>query len=413
MLNSSPSLPYFDVVINGTTTLPQYTPCVRIIETTNAHPIAFLDVVYVGKSIGTSDVGTAHKWSYLKEQTPIQINFGQSPHYVAAFLGYVSSYKLMRTGTDAGYGNVTTTTVQYTITGTSQVMQSTNNTAWKNTSPSTIAGAIATRNGFRGIIHTYQSAIDYRLQNCSDFKFLAQLADEIGFRFYVDDTDLYFINPQQILNRGNIRTTPQFWSYNQPGLYDTVRSFSPVVGTITPDGGIVANRNVVGLNPTTNAITQATVLSNATVSPTNSTPLASTITKYFTEAPAESYYEASQKVTADSLRNIYWNTADTELRGDARVRPNTLVNLIGAALPSDDAGLWLVQSAVHYLTKAAPSGTKYDATYTTSAELVRDQIYTANTTALSQTQDITQTVPAKLIGGKWRSSNVGATVYAT
>jgi phage protein D len=292
-------------------------------------------------------------------------------------------------------------------------MQSTNNTAWKHTSPSTIAGTIATRNGFRGIIHTYQSAIDYRLQNTSDFKFLAQLADEIGFRFYVDNTDLYFINPKQILDRSNIRNIPEFWSYNQPGLWDTIRSFTPVVGTITPDGGIVANRNVVGLNPTTNKITQATALSTVNISATNNTPVASYITKYYTDAPAESYYEASQKATADSLRNIYWNTADTEIRGDARVRPNTLVNLVGSALPSDDAGLWLVQCATHSLTKAPPTGSKFDATYSVQTELVRDQIYTANTTSLSETQDITQRVSAKLVGGKWISSNIGATVYAT
>jgi hypothetical protein len=413
MLNSSPSLPYFEVLVNGTTILPQYTPSLKIIQKTNSHPIAFLTVVYVGKSIGTTGVGTSHKWSYLKEQTPIQINYGQNPHYIAPFLGYVSSYKLLRTGTDPGYNNVTTTTVEYTLTGASQIMQSTSNVAWKHTSPSTIAGAIATKNGFRGIIHTYKSAIDYRLQNTSDFKFLAQLADEIGFRFYVDNTDLYFINPQQILDRGNIRNTPQFWSNNQPGLWDTVRQFNPVVGTITPDGGIVANRNVVGLNPTTNTITQATSLSNVTVAAGSTTPLASYITKYYNSAPAESYYEASQKVTADALRNIYWNTADTELRGDARVRPNTLVNLTGAALPSDDAGLWLVQCSTHNLTKTAPSGSKYEATYTTEAELVRDQIYTANTTALSETQDVTQKVAAKLVAGKWRSSNVGATTYAT
>jgi hypothetical protein len=413
MLNSSPSLPYFEVFTNGITPLPQYTPKLTIVQKTNAHPVAFLDVVYVGKSIGTSGVGTSHKWSYLKEQTPIQINYGQKPHYVVPFVGYVSSYKLIRTGKDPGYNNISTTTVQYTITGASQTMQSTNNVAWKHTSPSAIAGAIATKNGFRGIIHTYQSAIDYRLQNSSDFKFLAQLADEIGFRFYVDNTDLYFINPKQILDSRNTRNVPQFWSYNQPGLWDTVRKFTPVVGTITPDGGIVANRNVVGLNPTTNTLTQATALSSINVSPTNTTPVASYITKYYTAAPAESYYEASQKVSADSLRNIYWNTADTELRGDARIRPNTLVSLIGSALPSDDAGLWLIQCATHHLTKAAPTGSKTDATYTTETELVRDQIYTANTTALAETQDITKRVGAKLVGGKWRSANIGATVYAT
>lgn len=413
MLNPSPSLPYFDVNINGTTPLPQYTPCVQIIEQTNSHPIALLDVVYVGKNINTNQLGSTNTWQYLKEQTPIQINYGQRPHFLSAFLGYVSSYKLMRTGTDPGYNNVTTTTVQYTITGTSQIMQSASNVAWKHTSPSAIAGSIAAKNGFRGIIHNYVSAIPYRLQNTSDFKFLAQLADEIGFRFYIDNTDLYFINPQQILSRGNNRNVPQFWSYNQPGLYDTIRSFTPVVGTTTPDGGVVANRNVVGLNPSTKQLVQSTVSPLITTSQNSSVPLTSNITQYYQATPAESYYEANQKATGDYYRNLYWNVADSELRGDARIRPNTLVNLVGTTIPVNDAGLWLVQSSTHKLTKAAPTGSQYDTSYCTNVELVRDQIYTANATAFSDTTNVAQSVPAVLVGGVWRSSNLGATVYAT
>lgn len=413
MLNPSPSLPYFEVVVNGSTPLPQFTPCVQIIQETNSHPLALLDVVYVGSNIGTTTPGASNTWQYLKEQTPIQINYGQRPHFVSAFLGYIASYKLMRTGKDPGYNNVVTTTVQYTITGTSQVMQSTNNVAWKNTSSSTITGNIATKNGFRGIIHNYISAITYRLQNVSDFKFVAQLADEIGYRFYVDNTDLYFINPKQILDRSNTRNVPQFWSYNQPGLWDTIISFNPVVGTITPDGGIVANRNVVGLNPTTKSLVQSTIQPTISSSQNSSTPLAPTITQYYNQAPAESYYEATQKVTGDYFRNLYWNTANAELRGDARIKPNTLVNLVGTTIPVNDAGLWLVQSSTHLLTKAAPTGSNVDVTYSTCTELVRDQIYTANTTTFSETDPIIQNVPAVLIGGRWRSSNIGATVYAT
>lgn len=411
MLNPAPSYPDFSVYVGGTTPLTYYTPCVQIIQKTNTHAIALLDVVYVGSNLSSTSSASLRKWSYLKEQTPIQINYGQKPSYIYSFLGYVSSYKLIRTGSDPGYDGLTSTTVQYTITGASQVMQSTKNTAWKHTSPSTIAGSIATQNGLRGIIHTYQSAIDYRLQNSSDFKFLAQLADEIGYRFYVDNTDMYFINPKQILDRGNIRNIPEFWSHNQPGLWDTVRTFKPVVGTITPDGGIVANRNVVGLNPYTSQITQASIQASAVDRAGN--PLADYITKYYNHAPAESYYEASQKVMADSLRNIYWNTAESQLRGDARIRPNTLVNLTGQALPSDDAGLWLVESAVHHLTKPPPGGNKYAGTYFTDTTLVRDHIYTAKVDPISETQNITQKVPAKLVGNKWVSTNLGATVYAT
>ena len=411
MLSTTPSYPDFDVFINGTTAINNYTPCVKIIQTTNAHAIAFLDVIYVGNDIGSINSKAIHKWNYIKEQTPIQIVYGQKPNYMNSFTGYVASYQLLRRGTDPGYGNLTTTTVRYTLTGASRVMQSTSNTAWKHTSPSTIAGNIATKNGMRGIIHTYQSAIDYRLQNSSDFKFLAQLANEIGYKFYVDNTDLYFINPKQILNRNNVRNIPQFWSHNQPGFYDTIREFKPTVGTITPDGGIVANRNVVGLNPTTGQLTQATITANATTQ--SGVPIADYITKFYTEAPAESYYEASQKVLADSLRNIYWNTADAILRGDARVHPNVLVNLVGSALPSDDSGIWLVQTAIHNINKQPLTGNKFANTYTTDTVLIRDHIYTTSAEQLSETQSITKAVPSKLIGGKWISSNIGATIYAT
>lgn len=408
MLNPAPSIPYFEVFINGGTPLPNYASCVKIIQQTNAHTVALLDVVYVGKNIANSKTNS---WKYLPEHTPIQINYGQRPHFMYPFCGYVSSYKMLRSGNDAAYGGLTTTTVQYTITGTSQIMQSTKNVAWKHTSPSTIAATIAAQNGFRAIVHTYQAAINYRLQNVSDFKFLAQLADEIGYRFYIDNTDLYFVNPQLILDRSNVRNIPSFWSYNQVGLYDTIQKFHPVVGTITPDGGILANRNVVGLNPNTNTLVQVSNLANATTA--SGQQIAPTIEKYYSAHPAESYYEANQKVVGDALRNLYWNYADAEFWGDSRVKPNVLVNLTGTALTQDELGIWLVNSVTHELYMPPPTSDKKLATYTMSAELGRDQIHTNNVSLASQSDAIAQTIPASLVGGTWRSTNIGATIYAT
>lgn len=409
--NPAPSIPYFDVYYNNNVKLPQWTKCVRIVQKTNAHAVALLDVVYVGQFLRNVQ---QNSWQYLPEGTPITINYGQRPHYISQFLGYVGSYKLMRSGTDPGYNNLTTTTVQYTIVGTTQKMQNTVNQAWKNISPSSIAGAIATRNGMRSIIHTYNSAIPYRLQNSSDFKFLNQLANEIGFKFYVDNTDLYFVNPALILDKQNNRNMPTFWSYNRPGLYDTIRKFHPVVGTITPDGGVSANRNVIGLNPQTNQITQTMVQPNLTASATNPAGIAPiTINQYYNELPAESYYEALQKAQGDFNRNLYWNTASANLWGDARVKPNTLVNLIGSALPDNELGAWIVEEVVHYIEMPSPSGAKVTGTYYMDLTLGRDQIYTTLNDSLSETSAVNQPVPATLIGGVWRSTNLGANVYAT
>jgi hypothetical protein len=46
-------------------------------------------------------------------------------------------------------------------------------------------------------------------------------------------------------------------------------------------------------------------------------------------------------------------------------------------------------------------------------ELARDQIYTAVTSAMAETAAVTQNIPPVLVGGIWRSSNLGATIYAT
>jgi hypothetical protein len=415
MLSKIPALPYFEVVVNGTL-LKQYASKVVVIQQTNSHTVALLDVMYIGQSSAQGPLGVQSSWNYIPEQTPIAINYGFKPGRTAQFLGYVASYTLLNAGTNLAQNNLVTTCVQYTIVGTSQIMQTTKNRAWKHISPSAIASSIATENGFRSVVHPYAAAINYRLQNMSDFQFLAQLAHEIGYRFYVDNTDLYFINPKLILDRSNLRNIPQFWSYNNPGLYDTIRSFQPIVGTITPDGGIVANRTITGINTQTNnlvsAASQVKLFSSSTS--TMSPPASPTITKYYNDAPADSFYEAQQKIIADSNRNLYWLTADSTLRGDFRVKPNSLVELVGTALPDTEAGFWLVQSAIHTLTMPAPSGNPVASTYLIDSELIRDQIYTATTiTTPSSTSDVIQKVPAVLVGGVWRSSNVGAQIYAS
>lgn len=410
MFSTTPTLPYFEVVVAGRY-LQQYARRVEIIEETNSHPVVLLDVEYIGSVTAQGGTGVRGSWQYIKEQTPIAINFGMQPNQLRQFVGYVASYTLKRGGNDRAQSGLITTCVQYTLVGTSQIMQSTKNLAWKHTSPSAIASSIATRNGFRSVIHPYRAAINYRLQNVSDFKFLCKLAEEIGYRFYVDNTDLYFVNPKLLLNQSNIRNVPQFWSYNKPGLWDTIRDFKPIVGTITPDGGIVANRTVSGINPITGQTLSANDSFNLFTSPT-SDAVSPTITKYFNDSPADSFYEAQQKVVADTNANLYWLTADCTLRGDSRVRPNTLIQLSGAALPDTEQGFWLVQSVRHVLTKPAPSGPKVDARYTSYVQIVRDQVYTASSTTPGELSQALQVIPPALVGGVWRSSNIGAQIVA-
>lgn len=406
MLRNQKAVPFFDVYVNGQP-LGYYAKEVEIVQEIDAHPLAFLRVQYIGTKSVQGNPGIRRSWQYIPERTPITINYGMKPGYISQFLGYVGSYKLLKNASDVAQNNLLTSTVEYTIVGTTQPMQSTVNKGWKNITPSAIAASIAVKYSFRSIIHPYNSAITYRLQNVSDFQFLSNLAKEIGYHFYVDNTDLYFVNPKVLLDRNSARNMPQFWSFNRPGLWDTIRSFNPIIGTITPDGGIVADRFITGLNPRTgNTFTTATAYD--LFSSANSEAVSPTISQYYNKAPAESYYEALQKIQADINNNQYWLTADATLWGDYRVKPNTLVNLTGNGLPITESGIWLVKAVTHCIKMPAPTGARIVGEYYMYTSLMRDQVYTANTKSPANTDPVIQTVPSKLLDGVWKSTNIGA-----
>lgn len=405
MLRNQKATPYFEVVANGTL-LSQYATSVEIIQDIGAHPLAFLRISYIGQKTAQGTLGVRNSWKYLPEFTPIAINYGMKPGYIGQFLGYVGSYKLVKTAEDRGSQGLISTVIEYTIVGTTQLMQSTVNRTWKNISPSSIASSIAVKNGFRAVIHPYTAAINYRLQSSSDFQFLSDLAEEIGYHFYVDNTDLYFVNPKILLDRSTTRKIPQFWMYNKPGLWDSIRSFEPIIGSITPDGGIVANRTITGLNPRTRNLVSAA--QEYTLISSNGATNAPLISQYYNTAPAESYYEAQQKIQSSINNNQYWLVANAIIRGDFRVKPNMLVELAGSAIPDTEAGVWLVKSVRHCLSMPAPTGQQLAATYDMFTTLMRDQVYTANISAPGETDPVVQPVPAVLRQGIWKSSNIGA-----
>ena len=410
MSSTIKGLPFYSVALNGST-IRDYAPKLQIVQATDKHTVAFVDVLYRG--VGTANLKTSVQgsWSYWKERTPVSITYGMSPTYLAQMLGYVSSYKILKTGKDHVYPNIVSTRVQYTVIGTSMSMQSTVNKAWKHISPSSIASKIAVNNSLRAVVHEYKAAIDYRLQNVSDFKFLSQLASEIGYRFYVDNTDLYFVNPANILGKANTRNIPQFWMYGTPGLKDTLTDFQPVVGTITPDGGVVAKRTLAGINPYTGLYINAQQQYEL-YEAFNDTVTSPTIYQNYSGGPADSYHEAKQKLSAETARNMFWITAEASVIGDYRVKPNSLVQFIGQAVPQTELGLWLVQSATHNMTMPAPTGNQETGTYSIDMTVARDQSYTTTVTTPSVYSPVMQNVPAKLVSGKWQSTNVGAQTYA-
>lgn len=397
--------PFFGVEVRGKA-LAYYASDLQIIQETDKHTIALLDVQYRGAGASNGNTKATNRWTYIKENTPIRITYGMFPNYTTEFLGYAASYKILKTTKDKVYPGIITTRVQYTIVGTSMPMQSTVNFAWKNRSPSAIAASIAVKNGLRAVIHSFDSVYKYRLQNTSDFQFLRELADEIGYRFYVDNTDLYFVDPNILMSQNTLRNIPQFWALNTPGIKDTLEDFKPSVGTTTSET-LVAKRSVTGINPLTGRIIDANQ-QYALYEAFTSIPKAPVLSKYERRYPVDSYAEAVQRLGSSTQRNQYWTTAEACVWGDSRVKPNTLVEFVGQGVPEDNAGLWLVKSATHKLYMPPKTGNVPSGQYHIEMKVLRNQSYTINYSSPNALSPSTQQVGAKLINDVWKSTNVGA-----
>lgn len=401
--------PFFSVEVSGRA-LNQYASDLQLIQETDKHTIALLDVQYRGLGASNGNTKATNRWTYIKENTPVRITYGMYPNYTEEYLGYVASYKIVKTTTDRVFASIITTRVQYTIVGASMPMQSSVNTAWKHISPSAIASRIAVKNGLRAIIHPYRAVYDYRLQNASDFQFLCELANEIGYRFYVDNTDMYFLDPNIVMSQNTLRNIPQFWAFNTPGVKDTLESFTPSVGTTTSET-LVARRSVTGINPLTGRVIDANQ-QYALYEAFTSIPRAPMLAKYETAYPVDSYAEAVQRLDASTLRNQYWSTAEASVIGDYRVKPNKLVEFVGQGVPEDNAGLWLVKKATHKLFMPPKSGNVAAGKYHIDMKVLRNQSYTITYSSPNVLSPVTDKIAPKLVNGVWKSTNVGAQAYA-
>lgn len=404
-LNRTPSNAFYSVEVNGKV-FEQYVSAVQIIQEIGKHAVMTMDVQYRGIGASRGNTKSRFGWTYLKEGTPVRITYGTYPSYTTDALGYITAYTAVHATNDKVFSGIITNTVRYTITGVSWKMQSTVNKAWKNYSPTSIASAVAVKNGLRAVVHPVRTAYDYRLQNVSDFKFLKSLADEIGYHFYVDNTDLFFINPNVVMGEAaSTRNIPQFWRYSSPGIYDTLESFNPTVGTTT-EHNYIASRSMGGLNPSTGFYVNARqgydlfqAFEQGSQPP---------VLDQYMGFPVESYAEAQQRLNAYTVRNQYWVEADARVVGDYRVKPNNLVEFIGSGIPQDNQGTWLVKKAVHTLTRPARSGPGNTATYKIDMKLTRNQNYTVQVQSPPRTAWSAKFIPPKLVNGIWKSQNVGA-----
>lgn len=320
--------------------------------------------------------------SYIPEGTAVRILWGTTPNGANYWYGYVHHREVQG-------ANIT-----YVLIGTSAVFDSAGDRTWNAVSASYVIRSLATQHGLRSFIHATPNPAEYIAQaGQTDFQLMTGLADQHGYRLWVDCANVYLTSPREILLSPSERSVV---NYTRSGATsDTIFAFTLTQGSgvSSPQGGIAARRVVFGIDQASGQTTQAV-----------SNPTASTRTIIVPPANVDSYSDALAEAAAASGRNDTWVTAAVTVRGNVRVAPGTLVNLLGQGLPLGCAGIWLVESAEHTLS---PGGA-----YDLSIKVGRNEGTSQQVSNVRRLQPTSEFSPCVLQDGLWRSQQLQEVVYA-
>jgi hypothetical protein len=355
----------------------------------------FINRVEVRESYGTHsmaivDVTTGAASTAYPELAPVVLDYGRSPNDIVRWYGYVHHSSVV-----ASHGTTSVTT-RYVCIGTSLPLNIQRTRSWKNVSPTSIARQVGRQNGLRTVISPSTRRLTYWAQSGqSDFKLLQDLANEVGFRFWVEGTTLYFLDPRILLLGQRTQNIPVFYKNQKPGVLDTLRDLSILTGTMIPrENGTAGTSSISGLDAKTGRVVKASSAAN--------TGTAAFLNSITTARAVDNYADAQALMEARTLASRGWITMEATLYGTAKVAPGTLVTVTGSALSSDRAGRWMVTGTKHLINRdKSNSGLMF----TTTVDAERDQPYAVTFRSDANKRFKFDSVPAVLRNKQfWESS---------
>lgn len=280
------------------------------------HTIAFLDY----------QINDKREFLLPPENTPVTVKWGVSPVGTRTFYGYVNHQEIETDERGTAF-------TRLVCVGTSKVMNSVNALSWERTTRSGIARSFAEVHNLRSVIHKHPFVLDdWASGTRSDFIALRELADEIGYRVWVDGPTLWFLDPSILLRTASSWDTPVVAPHQ-------IRNVEVMGGSWIP-GDIKATRKRVqyGLDYITNQFFEVGS-SGDPLHPIEVVPKTVTTVE-----------EASQLEDADARKRSENYVIKSLIDGNARLHPGALVRFPSGRVNSDQAGLWMVNEAVHEIT---------------------------------------------------------------
>ncbi|KJK55522.1 phage late control D family protein [Saccharothrix sp. ST-888] len=332
------------------------------------------------------------------ENTPVHVRYGWWADDSGDFYGYVVSSKVLASERDVTFGHAVVLPVVYTMVGASMPMQSRQNRVWSDVTASYVAREIGSSFDFQTAVDTSAARFPSLMQRASDWEFLVDLANRVGYRLFVDGTTLWCVSRSTVMPTAD-GSIPTFWQYKAPGAVSSIREFTSTVGDTDPAGGVRSIYQTAGFNRSSGVTTAATfAMPRADV---RGDPVRPVIRRQYDDRPAHDYDEAATLLAGDTV--YLWAEARAVVNGDPRLRPGCVVDLRGDGIGAQNSGLWMVRSASHRIVVSHADPRQSE--YTTTLVLGRDD---AAALQLPVQPTFRRPSPTVLVSNRWRAQTVGS-----
>jgi len=357
---------YLYLTIGGEVQKSSISRC-EIRKAFGVHSLVIIDL-QVGEVFG-SGTGTP-VWP---EWTPAQVDFGRRFDSVVPWYGYVHHHSVL-----ADTAGTKGTTLRYVLIGTSGPMNEEQTRSWRSISASALARQVFREHGLRTITSVHPRVLPYWAQpGISDFSLLQGLAQETGYRLFVDGPTGSFFNPRTLLSSPLSHGIPSYRQDRGRNAVSTLLNFEVLTGRMVPrDTGQTKQAVVFGVDKRSAKTLHAT-----------GTAADGMLHQVISTKAVDDFSVAQSLAGAGTLATQGWLTARADINGNAVLNPGDLIEVTGSAIATDNVGLWLIRGVTHLFDIYAQ---RTKDMFTSTLDLERDQVYSATfdrVAALSNTSD--------------------------
>lgn len=256
------------------------------------------------------------------ENTPFSVRIGSGPLGTRTSYGYVNHLEEKVDGSGRRY-------TRLVGLGTSKVMNSANPTTWDGLTRSGVIRELGTRHRFRTVVYSHPEVLEtWSPGTQSDFRAANMLAEEIGYRLWVDGATLWLLDPHLVLETASSASTKTVRMGQQ-------RSAQVFKGSNVP-GQVKASKRLVqyGLDRSTNEI-----ISTSTGDVGQPVEVLTGVANSYSESQFAA--AGAQKAAQDQA------SVTVSFEGDAMVTPGSPIRFDSSVPSPDQIGMWLVNEAVH------------------------------------------------------------------